>query len=309
MFNKINTKVLWGMFAVLLLAAVYVLFLNKGEERSFRKELVTIDTSKVSEIFIYPKDKKEEIHLIKEGDNWKLKISADKLVPVPKSKVINILNELVKIEPTVLAARDNSKWHEFQVDSTGIQVKVLENGKQTLNIIIGRIAFQRPNTVSTYVRLDNDVNVYKTDGYAGMSFNRSANDFRDNNIISGNKSDWNRLTFQYPADSSFILVHDGKRWSIGNTITDSAKTAQLLNNLEHVVSTDYADNFAPGNFRKPDYKLFIEKNDTTNIQVEAYLDSSRIILHSSQNPESYFTGTKNLNNRIFLSAKRFFTKK
>jgi hypothetical protein len=309
MFNKINDKILWGLFAVLLLVAVYLLFFNKGEERSFRKELVSIDTSKVSEIYIYPKNKKKEIHLVKEGGDWRLKISGNKTVPVPKNKVVNVLNELVKIEPNVLAARDKSKWHEFQVDTTGIQVKVLEGGKQTLNIIIGRIAFQQPRSVSTYVRLSNDVNVYKTDGYAGMSFNRTANDFRNNNIISGNKNDWISLTYQYPSDSSFILSSAGKRWRIGNTITDSAKTVQLLNNLQHVSSIDFVDDFTPGDFRKPDYKLLIDKKDTTNIQVDAYLDSSRVILHSSENPESYFNGTKNLNERIFLSANRFLKKK
>ena len=52
MFNKINTKVLWGLFGVLLFGTVYLLFFNQGEERSFRKELVNIDQKSAKSIFI-----------------------------------------------------------------------------------------------------------------------------------------------------------------------------------------------------------------------------------------------------------------
>ena len=309
MFNKISTKTLVILFAVLLLVVAYLLFFKSGEERSFRNELVNIDTSKVGEIHIYPRDKKHEIYLTRDGVNWNIKLTENKTAPALKSKITNLLNELTRIKPTVLAARDQSKWKEFQVDSSGTRIKVFENGKPSLDIVIGRIAFQQPNSVSTYVRLNNDVDVYKTDGYLGMMIGRSPNDFRNPNIISSNRTDWTRLTFRYPADSSFILIKDGNKWKINGIDIDSAKTVQLLGSLEHVTSENFADNFNPGDFQKPVYRITIDKKDTTSINVDAYMDSLRVIIHSSENPESYFTGTKDLNARLFLSPKRFVIKK
>ncbi len=310
MFNKISTKNLSFLFVILLLVVVYLLFFNSGEERTFRKNLVSIDTAKVSEIYIYPKDKKkEEIYLKKEDSGWKVKLVNNKYASVPKSKVVNLLNELLRIKPTTLSARDKDKWHEYQVDSAGTRVKVLEDGKNTLDIVIGRFSYQQPNAISTYVRLYNDADVYQTEGFLGMTFNQSVNDFRNPNIIESNKTKWIKLTYEYPSDSSFVLVRSGKRWKIDNTLTDSAQTEQLLNNLERVTSTDFNDNFTPSKFQSPEYKLIIDMNDTTQIQLDAYKDSLQVVLHSSQNPESFFTMNKNLESKIFLSPKRFFKKK
>ena len=308
MFNKISVKTLAGLFVVLLLIVAYLLFFKSGEERSFRKDLVNIDTAKVNEIYIYPKNKKEEIYLKKDASGWKVKIAGDKYVPAQKNKVVNMLNDLMKVKPAGLAARDNSKWHEFQVDSSGTRIKVMENGEPSLDIVIGRFAFQQPNSVSTYVRLSNDVDVYRTDGYLGISFSRSANDFRNSTVIESNKTKWAKLSYRYPSDSSFVLVHQEKRWKIGNTLTDSLKTEQLLNSLGHVTSTDFNDNFTPGQFTQPAYDLVIDLNDTTSIRVNAFIDSSKVILHSSQNPESYFTAKKDLLSRIFLSPQRLLKK-
>lgn len=309
MFTKNKTKILLGLFVFLALIVAYLMLFNNGEERSFRKELVNVDTSKVNEIFIYPNKKNEVIHLIKESGNWKVKLAGNKTASVQKNKIINLLNELVKIKPEVLAAREKNKWHEFQVDSSGIQIKILEKGNLTLDIIVGRISFQQPRSVSTYVRLANDVDVYKTEGYLGIMLNKTASDFRNTTIISGDKTNWTKLSFQYPSDSSFILAREGNRWKIGNTITDSVKTEQMLSGLTHISATDFNDNFTPGKFQKPVYKLVIEMSDTTAIQVDAYLDSSKVIVHSSQNPESYFNLNKDLYGRIFPGLNRFLRKK
>ena len=308
MFNKISVKTLAGLFVVLLLIVAYLLFFNSGEERSFRNELVDIDTAKVSEIYIYPKNKAEEIYLQKDSDGWKVKLANDKYVPAQKNKIIRMFDDLMKVKPAGLAARDQSKWHEFQVDSSGTRIKVMEKGKPSLDIVIGRFAFQQPNSVSTYVRLFNDADVYRTDGYLGISFSRTANDFRNSTVVQSNKTKWAKLSYRYPSDSSFVLLREGKRWKIGNTLTDSLKTEQLLSSLGNATSTDFNDTFMPGQFQKPAYDMVIDLNDTTSIRVNAYIDSSKVIIHSSQNPESYFTAKKDLLSRIFLSPKRFLKK-
>ena len=58
MFNKLSTKTLIILFAGLLIVVAAFLFNDaKHGERSFRKDLVNIDTAKVTSINIYPKTK------------------------------------------------------------------------------------------------------------------------------------------------------------------------------------------------------------------------------------------------------------
>ena len=308
MFDRIGTKNLIVLFVVLFLIAAYLLFFNSGEERSFRKDLVSIDTSKVSEIYIYPSDKKDNIHLLKTSGKWELILAENKKAPVVKNRVTNLLNELVKIQATGLTTRDDKKWKEYNVDSTGTRIKVLQNGTVTLDLIVGRISFQQPNSITTYVRLNNDANVYSTDGYLGMSVNFSKSSFRNSTIISSSKSNWKMISFKYPSDSSFVLTRNGNRWAIENKVVDSLKAEELLNNLENLTSPTFADYVKPGDLINPAYKVVIDLNDNSQIKVDAFLDSSKIIIHSSQNPDSYFEGNKELDSKLFLSPKRFVKK-
>ena len=105
-----------------------------------------------------------------------------------------------------------------------------------------------------------------------------------------------------------MLTRRGNRWAISNKVVDSLKAEELLNNLESVTSPTFADNFKPKDLQNPDYKVIIDLNDTTQINIDAYLDSSKVIIHSSQNPDSYFEGNKELDLKLFLSPKRFVKK-
>ena len=70
MSSKISNKTLGGIFAVLVIIFLF-LFVWNGEknERSFREELVTIDSASVTEIIIFPKAKQHgEIKLFKEDE-------------------------------------------------------------------------------------------------------------------------------------------------------------------------------------------------------------------------------------------------
>jgi hypothetical protein len=55
MFKLKSNTTLWIVFAVLLIAVVLIFTTESTKkERSFRKELVTIDTSAVTSLSIYP---------------------------------------------------------------------------------------------------------------------------------------------------------------------------------------------------------------------------------------------------------------
>ncbi len=76
MFNKISSKTLAVIFVVLLvLAAIYIYYDSSHEERTFKRDIINIDTSKVTSISIYPKaNNHKEVKIYKEGKNWQVQL-------------------------------------------------------------------------------------------------------------------------------------------------------------------------------------------------------------------------------------------
>ena len=312
MFKNISSKKLLIVFVVLLAIAAFFIYYDSSHEiRTFKKDIVNIDTSAVTSISIYPKvTNHKEVRLYKEGNYWQVRLDNNRSVPAEESKVKSLINSLVGIKANSLAAQDESKWSEFKVDSSGTRVKVFEGNDNTLDIILGKFSYQQ-RSMASYVRIKGDENVYQVDGFLEYSFNQKPNFFRNNKIVSDDFSNWNKLIYIYP-DSSFQIVKDtAGYWTINNVKTDSAKTVTYLRTLSHVTGTDFIDNPDPSLLGKANYTLTIESTiagKPAAITVSALSD--QLIIHSSQNPDSYFNGNANsLWQKIFPGKDRFLKSK
>lgn len=307
MFSKNLNKFLW-IILLILLAGVIWIFTNESSknERTFRQNLVSIDTSKVTEIYLFPKSQNgKEVKLFKVNNVWKVQSEISKEFTVPTTKVKNLLTQLVLIKPKRLASRTSEQWSVYQVDSNATRVLVKEGNKETLNLIVGKFAFQQPRSMSTYVRLSNDVDVYEVDGFLEMTFNKDANSFRDETIISSNKNNWSKLVIENPNSEPFTLIKSDNKWTIDNNFTDSVKTDKVLNELSRITSTEFSNIFDE-NSLPPFYgKLSIESTDGSIINISTYRDSSNYIIHSSLNPENYFNGEK-ISSKIFFDKNSLF---
>jgi hypothetical protein len=279
-------------------------------ERTFRSELVDIDSSAVSKILIYPKKLNgAPVELFKDGNNWKVKLSENKSASVPQSKINQILKQLMEIKPDRLAGRGEENWAEFEVDSSATRIELYEGSDKTLDLVIGKFTFQQPRSMKTFVRLANDTDVYETEGFLSMTFNQDANYYRDDSVIQDDVNNWKSLSFSYPADSSYQLVKANNNWqlSTGEEI-DSAKTVAQLNRLSNVRSPGFVD-VDKDTLPLPQYKLTIIKNDDSQIEVFGYKVDDKVIINSSQNSESFFDGSKNdLFKKVFVGSKKFIGK-
>ena len=317
MFKNISSKTLTIIFVILLaIAAFYVYYDSSHEERTFKKNIVDIDSAKVTAISIFPKaNNHKEVRLFKEGKYWQVQLENNKSVPAQESKIKNLLNQLVQIKSMGVAAQNSDKWHEFQVDTLGTEVKVFEGNDNTLDITIGKFNYeQQTRGMSTAVRVKGDDNVYEVNGFLEFTFNQKPNAFRDNYIVNDDMSHWNKLTFTYP-DSSFQIVKDtSNHWTINNIRTDSAKTVRFLRALSHLTGSEFIDNPDQSMLNKSNYTLTINSTGLGAINVSGFgtpstdaKSSSQFILHSSQNNESYFSGNANkLWQKVFPGKKEFF---
>ncbi len=307
MFNIKSNTTLWIVFAALLVAVILIFTTESTKkERSFRKELVIIDTSAVTSLSIYPKSKNgQEVKLLLDNGNWKVSSENTQTYSVPKSKIENLFTQLLAIKPKRVAARSKTKWKEYQVDSAATRVVVNEDGSEVLDLIIGKFAFQQPRSMSTFVRLNDENEVYEVDGFLDMTFNKDVNSFRDETIVKSDKNNWQKLTFFYTEGESFELVKVKNNWMVDGVMTDSTKTANALNSLARLTNTSFIDKTADEILPQQTAKVVIEVADSDPIEIIGYKNDIKFLVHSSQNSENYFDGNK-VGEKVFISKESLF---
>jgi len=304
-----NNKILAIVFGILVIIGVLIFLFQGGKnERTFRDVLVDVDTTAITEILIYPKSQNhQEVKLFKDQEEWRVTLPTGSIAKVTDQRMSSLFAQLIAIKPKRLAARDESKWNELQVDSTGSRVKVFQDSKLALDLVVGRFSFQQPRTMNTFVRLYNDKDVYEVDGFLDMTFNQGANIFRDGTIINSDFNNWQQIQFVYPADSSYQIVNSGSGWVVNGVKADSAKTINYLNRLSNLNGNSFIDSPSSIVNKTPTYAINITTRDMSFIELKCYQDSTTSIIHSSENPEALFDGAS-LTKTIFVSQSDFFLK-
>jgi hypothetical protein len=85
---------------------------------------------------------------------------------------------------------------------------------------------------------------------------------------------------------------------------DSTKTANYLRGLARLSNSNFIDDFDQQNFTEPTYSLNISTSDLQFIELKGYIDSTRYVVHSSENPEAYFDGNS-IGKTIFVGKAEF----
>ena len=302
MFRKINFKILTTIFVVLLIVVVFIEIIDSRKgNRTFKSDLVEVVADEVTSIELYPKVTDGSlIKLFKENEEWKVESEGSKY-NADQSSANRMIAELNTMKPKSVAASNKDRWEQFEVtDSLGTRVKLFKGTDLLANVIIGKFSFSQPRNMTSYVRLNGEKEVYGVDGMLGMSFNRNLDAFRDQTVINSNKTDWKRLSFIYPADSSFVLERMGDQWMTDGIKADSASVVQYFNKISNLTESNFAKN-------KPaipsTHRLIIEGNNMMQkIEIAGYLlDEGTCILETNQNPGTYFN-SKTSAETLFISS-------
>lgn len=302
MFRKLNNKLVLAVLAVLLVIVVLVQLIDsKKGNRTFKSVLVEVQADEVTSVEIYPNSINGKlIKLFKENDLWKVESEGKKYNADP-STAGRLVEELNGLKPKSVAATNKENWAKFEVsDSLGTRVKLLKGSVVLADLVIGKFSYTEPRNMTSYVRLASDKEVYGVDGMLAMSFDSNLNSFRDRTIIKSNKTDWTRLTFNYPADSSFVLEKRGDKWMIGEMETDSVLVEQYFSKIAGLTDGSFADKKP---VTVPTHRLTIEGNNMMpKVEIVGYYtDPENFVLESNQNPDAWFK-SKASAEKIYISA-------
>jgi hypothetical protein len=321
--KKITNKSLLILFLALAVIAIAIYFIDKNKgERTFKSELFTVDTAKVTAITIYPKGKTNgTLNLIRTGKNWDIKYD-NRTYPADSMAIKSILQALSKVKAERVASVDKSGWKDLEItDSLGIRVVINQGSEITADFRVGKTSFTRNNNsqdygrnqnveVKSHVRVAGDDRVYVVDGFLSMMFSDKPSTYRNRSVFKFNKNDLLKLTFIYPGDSSFQLATEGNRWLVNNQPADSVKVENWLNQMANCLSSDFADEKnQPLTFP---YTLRIEGNNMKTIEVKGAMDpgSKTNFVTSTFNTSATFGGSNSyLFNQVFPSRIKFMATK
>jgi len=317
----LNTKTLIILLVILL--GVYLISkLTEKEDRTFKSELAVVDTTKVTKIVISPKlGGGDDLLFTKTGQEWKLQMGSNFYKP-DKDAVKNIFIELDKMQSQRVAANDESKWAEFEVtDSTGTRIRLYDGDDVLSDLFIGKFNYiQAPQTqqnpyqqnnrgsMSTYVRPAEDNEVYVVEGFLKMSIQANIDTYRDKTLFKTNKEDITKVSFNYPNNQNFVLAKQENKWYLNGLPTDSTKTAQYMNKLARVTSSNFIDEVEPLT-NVPTHLVTIEGNNFTPVKIQAFPADTvnKFVVTSSLLPDSKFSGDKaGLFKRVFTNQEGLF---
>jgi hypothetical protein len=291
---------------LVLLVAVIAIQINKSKkgERSFKAELLEFNTEEVSSLSIYsPENGQNPFIVSNENDNWNIE-SDGKSFDADNDMVENMINELAELKATQKVAASKDKWADYDVtDSVGVRVVVNSNDKPVGDIYIGRFSYnQNTRKPKTYVRLNKEKDVFAVEGYLSMTFNQGINGLRNKAIFQGNKNDLTRLTFSYPADSSFTLIKDSLGWNMNGMPADSATVSNYLGSVSYLSGSTFRDDLDAMNFSTAPYSVIIEGNNMSSVEIKAIQDEQgKAAILSNANPRTVFdASTMNLFQKIFI---------
>lgn len=289
----------WKLIALLGgLVAIFValrIFRSPKLESTLPDILTKIDTVKVTEIVILPaRERASDIRIVRVGKRWDLK-QGDRAGRMERGGGVNALRLLMNLKPQRIVSKKREKWNDFNVgDSSGTHVRVMAGNSTEADLWIGRAGFtqvpgpggQFGGESFTHVRRNGEDEVYTVEGFLEAQFNRGFNDWRDKSFTRLKRDSVNKITFRYPADSSFVLEKKNEKWMSGMESGDSTAITSYLNGLQYKNLSGFADTPPVG--EAPAVIIF-EQNARTVAKVEAWISPGLWTLRSSLQPDTFFS--------------------
>lgn len=282
------TKTLAIIFAGTFLLAFAVSWGGgSSSSAAFQKELLSVDTSAVQTVRI-DRQNGPNVRLARTSNGWSVgSLDTTATYPASAQAVQELFDLLPELEVSAVATRQSEKHARYGVDSTGTMITMLGTEDTKLGqLIVGRSRMQQPSGASrrqapfqqgaassvTYVRAPEAPDVYSVEQPIRSLTNRAADDWREKQIWSLDRSQIQRIDFTFPADSSFTMerVPDSDTasapsldaWvSAGDTL--STQVSSVLRTLTSPEAQEFVDEMTPADFGDALYEVRLHLADGT----------------------------------------------
>ncbi len=313
--RKINNTIL--IVVLLGLAGIFALsriVRSPRLEGNLRKELVKVDTARVTEILVTPSGEGQPVRIVLEDKKWLLRQN-DKSYAMDQGSARSILATLAGLQAERMVSRKEENWADFKVDDNVVGVSVYYGSELLAEFKVGKTGFAQvkadPNNpyggfggAYTYVRLADENEVYAVSGFLESTFNRTLTDWRDKAFLRIAKEQITKLSFTYRGDSSFVLEKKDTLLLAGGILADKTKVEAWLNQLSYKNLNGFADTFNPP--ASSDALLEVSGGDRAIEKVEGWKNGQEWVLRSGHQPDVLFTNSgSSVIRDLFVRSDRF----
>ncbi len=272
--------ILGAIFVVL--AIIVLLFENPFEQSEYEKKVETATP-------LFPNFNKEQVVKIEitatgetttlskqdEGD-WVV-ASMDNY-PADSEGITELLTKVTEFKNTQRVSNNPEKQSEFEVDSTGVEAKLMDaNDKVLAHLFVGKTT---PGFLSSYVRLADTNDVYVAQGYLQSVFNKGTRTWKDRTIFSFNKGIVTQLNIVSPEEVIELRLNAEAVWEMIKPVAAAVKTTEVDSLLTTFSELD-TDDFAEAKDTLAEYGL-----DTPQSTISAVLnDGTTATLHIGNEEE------------------------
>ena len=277
-----KTKQLLILGAIFVVLAIVVLFFeNPFGQSEYEKKVETamplfpnFNEEQVMEIEITATG--ETTTLSKQNDNWVV-ASMDNY-PADGEGVAELLSKVTEFKNTQRVSNNPEKQSEFEVDSTGVEAKLMDASDKVLaHLFVGKTT---PGFLSSYMRPADSNDVYVAQGYLQSVFNKGTRTWKDRTIFNFNKGIVTQLNIISPEETVELRLDADGAWQMLKPVAAAAKTTEVDALLTTFSGLD-TDDFAEAMDELAEYGL-----DTPQSTISAVLnDGTTATLHVGKEEE------------------------
>ena len=259
---------LGGVFV--LLALIVLLFENPFRQSAYEQKIQTATP-------LFPNFNKEQvakIEIIADGETTLLsKLEGNWVVtsmdsyPADSESVTELLSKVAEFKNTQRVSSNPEKQSEFEVDSTGVEAKLMDaNGTRLAHLFVGKTT---PGFLSSYVRTADSNDVYVAQGYLQSVFNKGARTWKDRTIFDFNKGIVTQLNISSPEETLELRLDAEGTWQMLKPTAAAVKQDEvdsLLTTLSALDTDDFAettDDLSEYGLDTPASTLSAVRNDGT----------------------------------------------
>ena len=240
-----KTKQLLILGAIfIVLAIVVLLFENPFGQSEYEKKVETatplfpsFNKEQVAKIEIVANG--ETTTLLKQDGNW-IVASMDNY-PADSEGITELLSKVADFKNTQRVSNNPEKQAEFEVDSTGVEAKLMDaNGTLLAHLFVGKTT---PGFLSSYVRVANANDVYIAQGYLQSVFDKDTRTWKDRTIFDFNKGIVTQLNISSPEETVELRLDADGTWQMLKPVASAVKQDEvdsLLTTFSGLDTDDFA---------------------------------------------------------------------